>query len=137
MIDEGTKKQYEISYLAKTEEAAKNVAEVLKSQGAEITNDFPAQKINLSYKIEGETAALFGYIHFSAAPPDIKSIEDAFRLNNDILRVLIITPPFEKNKPRMAAPRPRTVKPVPEAVKPSEPLSNAALEKKIEEILNQ
>lgn len=137
MIEEGTKKEYEISYLAKTEEAAKSVGETLKSQGAEIITDSPASKINLAYKIEGEITAYFGYLHFSAAPADIKSIEDAFRLKQDILRVLIITPPFEKNKPRMVAPRPRTAKPSIIEAKPSQPLSNEALEKKIEEILSQ
>jgi ribosomal protein S6 len=137
MIEEGTKKEYELSYLAKTEEAAKGVAEVLKSQGAEVTTDSPASKINLTYKIKGESSAYFGCLHFSAAPADVKPIEDVFRLKSDILRILVITPPFLKNKPRMVAPRPRTAKPSIVEARPSEPLSNEALEKKIEEILNQ
>lgn len=137
MIDEGTKREYELSYLAKTEEAAKGVAEVLKSQGAEVMVDSPASKINLAYKIEGESSAYFGCLHFAAAPADVKSIQDVFRLKSNILRILVVTPPFLKNRPRMVAPRPRTAKPYVAEAKPSEPLSNEALEKKIEEILNQ
>jgi len=137
MIEADQKKEYEISYLVKTEEDANGVAEVLKSQGAEIVAQFPASKINLAYKIEKEPSAYFGYIHFSASPSAIKPIQDSFKLKSGILRILVVTPPLEKSKPRVTNLRPRPLKPVVPDVKSSEPLSNEALEKKIEEILNQ
>lgn len=137
MMEADTKKEYELSYLAKTEEAAKEIGEILKSQGAEITGDTPGVKINLAYKIKKEDSAYFGYFHFSAVPGSVKQIEDALKIKSDVLRVLLITPPFVKNKARTVAPRQRISKPIIPVEKPSAPLSNEALEKKIEEILNQ
>jgi len=136
MTEPDSKKEYELSYLAKTEEAPKDIADVLKSNGAEISNDSPAIKINLAYKIKKELSAYFGYMHFVAAPGSVKSIQDTLKMRPDVLRTLIITPPFLKNKPRMATPRPRILRPIP-VEKPTAPLSNEALEKKIEEILNK
>lgn len=137
MIESDTKKEYEISYLLKTEEAAKNVLEFLKSQGADITVEGPVNKITLAYKIKNETSAYFGYAHFTASPAIIKPVSDALKMKPEILRTLIITPPFVKNRERRVMGRPRPQRPVSLAEKPSAPLSNEALEKKIEEILNK
>lgn len=136
MRDEDDKKEYELSFLSKTEEGPRQVLDIIKNQGGEISFESPVNKITLAYKIEKESAAFFGYIFFSALPRDIKPIDDSLKLKGDILRFLIITPPFAKNKPKAAlAPRVRPSRP--QAEKPAQPLSNEALEKKIEEILNK
>lgn len=138
MRDSDEKKEYEIAFLAKSEEAAKDLIGVIKAQGAEIVSESPVNKINLAYKIKKETSAYFGYAQFSALPENIKLMDDVLKNKGEILRYLIITPPYMKNKPRSIPPYRRSSKPVSEA-KPQAtmPLSNEALEKKIEEILNK
>ena len=99
---------------------------------------------DLAYQIKKENEAYFGYLHFLANTDKIKNISDDLKLNQKVLRFLIITPPITKMM-RMATPRiikktfqPRAVermeikKPSPA---PTATLSNEALEKKLEEIL--
>lgn len=129
------KKEYELSFLSKTEEGAKEIVELVRSLGGEITFESSVNKIALAYKINKEAAAFFGWIFFTALPKDVKGIKDSLALKGDILRTLLITPPFVKGKPRPIGARPKPQKTSPE--KPAQPLSNEALEKKIEEILNK
>lgn len=134
MDTELNKKEYELSFLSKTEEGSREVLETIKSQGGEVSFESPVNKISLAYKIEKESSAFFGYVFFSAQTDAIKHIDEALRLKGNILRFLIITPPFEKNKPKAAiSPKSRPQKPA----EANQPLSNEALEKKIEEILNK
>lgn len=136
MRDEDNKKEYELSFLSRTEEGARQVLDVIKAQGADVSFESPVNKITLAYKIEKESTAFFGYFFFSVSPQEIKPIDEALKIKGDILRFLIITPPFAKNSPRAAmGQRNRPQRPAVE--KPAQPLSNEALEKKIEEILNK
>ena len=119
------KKQYEMSFLVKEEDGAKTVLKFIKELGGDIELEGPVMKIALSYPI---------------SPAEVKHLEHEMETSVEILRHLIITPPFKKMEPR---PRPevshvssaRVQAPrAPEGVKP-EALTNEDLEKKIEEIL--
>ncbi|MDO8504412.1 MAG: 30S ribosomal protein S6 [Candidatus Liptonbacteria bacterium] len=138
------KKQYEISFLLKEEGGAGTISKFIKDLGGALELEGPVAKITLAYPIEKEKQGYFGYFHFSLAPGEVKNLEHEMETNPEILRHLIITPPFKK-----VAPRPRMdtgvrtiskapVAPTsrqPEPARASETLTNEDLEKRIEEIL--
>ncbi|MCL4405284.1 MAG: 30S ribosomal protein S6 [Patescibacteria group bacterium] len=132
---EKTLKSYEISFLLKSEVDAAVLVKKLSDLGAEISKEGPIEHINLAYPIKRETSAYFGYMNFNAEPGVVKSINDALELETKILRFLIITPPIEKMVPRRNDYY-RQAEQTTEAAKAKvEPLSNAELEEKLEEIL--
>lgn len=132
------KKDYEIGFVAKDEVGVQKISEVLKRFGVDIVFVGPVEKIVLAYKIKKESQGFFGFIHFSVEPQKIKEIDHELKVDSSVLRVLIIHPPFVKQKKegrgRMAhSPKPAEA---PFEFKPaSGHLSNEALEKKLEEIL--
>ncbi len=136
-------KNYEIAFLAKDEKGAEGVLSTLKGRGAEILLEGPVEKITLAYKIKREMSAYFGYMHFRMPKADVAVIRKDLATHPFILRSLIVTPPFEKQKPlwegrpraKFAAPPVAAPQITPESPQSSLPLSNEALEKKIEEIL--
>jgi len=143
--DEKNLKDYEIGFLAKDEKGTEVVLSTLKQRGAEILLEGPVERITLAYPIEHETSAFFGYMHFRVAPAALADIRGDLAHQPSVLRSLIITPPFMKQKPRwdggksrpIAAKLPTTTTASQSAPEPkaSLPLSNEALEKQIEEIL--
>lgn len=135
------KKAYEISLLAKEEAAFNQLATLIKQHGGEIALEPQVKRINLAYEIKKENSAHFGFLHFLMNPEEAHLLGKELQNNPVILRFLLITPPFTKAKPSSRpskAPRAPVSKPFPESVSnhQSLPLSNEALEKKIEEILN-
>ena len=136
-MDEDNKKEYEIGFVVLEEDDAKKIAETLRLFGAEIVLEGPLQKVALGYRIRKATHGVFGYLHFWALTAKIKEINREFSVNTSILRFLIIQPPFLKPKKsaiRSGAELPKQNLPV-EPKQPSVRLSNEALEKKLEEIL--
>lgn len=136
------KREYELAFLAKTEEDAKGVLDALRGFQAEISFEGPVSRTTLAYRIKNEEVALFGYCNFSLLPEKIKELSGELRVKPGIIRFLVITPPFSKQKPRLrempTAAMQGDQRPVrsskPHETKPTS-LSNEALEKKIEEIL--
>ena len=139
MEDSGDKKEYEIAFLTKDETGAENVGSFLKQHEAEIIRESAAKKINLAYKIKKEPSAYFGCFHFAVYPEKLKTIDHDLKINPAVLRFLITTPPFIKQKPAVLPKTRGRIAPVRSPAdsfpKPPLPLSNEALEKKIEEIL--
>lgn len=141
-------KQYEISFLAVSEKGKDEILKTLqKFQGA-VSFESPAGRLNLSYQIKRQKSAFFGYFHFSALTEAIKKISEDLKLNAEILRFLIITPPIAKQAPmsqraRMRIRRVALPKEAKEELKKAEivkseiksVLTNEELEKKLEEIL--
>lgn len=145
-MEQAEKKVYEIGFMARNEKGVAEVVEHVKKHGGEVVLEGAVEEMALSYPIKKQSQAHFGYLHFSADPAEIKPLNDELERVTDVLRFLIITPPFEKQKPRTMppdrvrpgqSPRPQQM-PIAEK-KPVAPLplSNEALEKKIEEILQQ
>lgn len=139
MEDSGDKKKYEIAFLTKDETGAEGVGPFLKQHEAEIIRESALRKISLAYKIKKEQSAYFGCLHFAVDPERLKTIDRDLKSNPVVLRFLIITPPFVKQKPAsLPKTRPRTAPTrsmIDSSSRPPLPLSNEALEKKIEEIL--
>jgi len=136
MEEEKDIKPYEISFLLKNEEDAALVVKKLSDHGAEIIGEGAVSYIRLTYPIKKEESAYFGYVHFKAAPEAIKSVSDSLKLETKILRFLVFTPPLEKTIPRRLDFRRQTDRgaELPVIAPKVEPLSNAELEEKLEEI---
>ncbi len=141
--NEKDKKNYEISFLVKSEDDIPGVVSFLSRHNAEAVTEPRAKKLALAYEIKGNKEAVFAYCHCRASGADVKNLERDFIMRHDVIRSLIISLSSKKQevvrrdiperKPispqYSAAPRPE--------MKTSSPviLSNEALTKKIEEIL--
>jgi ribosomal protein S6 len=134
---EETVKPYEISFLLRNEDDAAILVKKLSDLGAEISNEGPIERVNLAYPIKKETSDYFGYVNFNAKPEIIKGINDSLRLEPKVIRFLIITPPIAKMVPRRTDFHNQTEQTVDLAKPKVEPLSNAELEEKLEEILKK
>ena len=139
-MEETTPKPYEIGYLVRDEEGASALIGHLKRLKAEIVFEGELRSIKLSYPVQHHPSAYFGYIHFEIHPELIGSLNDALKLDNQITRFLIITPPFLRDRSYGAESAPaqsrRVVKPKTE-VSEGTAASNDLLEEKLEEILNK
>lgn len=129
-MDENQKKSYEISYLLNPNEGSDLMSGLIKDMGLEIISEGGVTEMRLAYPVKKETRANFGYLHFGAEPEVINKLRDSLQLNANVLRFLIVTPPFVKTPSRREEGNYR-VRPVEEA-RPE--ISNDALEEKLEEI---
>ncbi len=143
-MEETEKKDYEISFLGKNEDVAREVLKLVKQHQMDVVLESSPRKINLAYPIDHETEAYFGSFYVHSLPLAAKDFERDLKANQKVMRFLIVKPPFHKEeKPGAIPPRGETIGEA-AAEQPSAPrahrqerteLSNEALEKKIEEIL--
>jgi len=135
-----TLKPYEIGYLVGSEEGTSALVGHLKRLGAEILFEGEVRSIKLSYPVQHHSSAYFGYIHFEIHPELIGGLNNALKLDNQITRYLLITPPFLRDRSYGAESVPaqprRAVQPKTE-VSEGTAVSNDLLEEKLEEILNK
>lgn len=133
-MEETDKKTYEISFLARGEEAAGSVIQHLSRHGAEITAEQKIEPIELAYPIEKHNSAHFGCVHFAMDPDSVDTLKESLKFDEGILRYLIVTPPIvseeEGKKPTRT---PTSKKPVQETT-PEGSMSNKDLAAKLEEI---
>lgn len=142
------KKEYELALLIKSEENLAGVLTLVGQHNAEGVSEPRAKRLQLSYEIKGVNEAVFVYFTFKMFGDDIKALEHDLNTHTDVLRFMVIAspapaertatsamPPREERRPR--TPSYSTAPSSSEAPRPapSKPLSNEALEKKIEEIL--
>lgn len=137
--EETTLKPYEVGYLLRSEEGVGSLADHLSGIGATVLFQSDLRNIKLAYPIEHLSSAYFGYAHFEARPDQVANLNAALKLNNQIIRFLIITPPVMREKGRAEA-EPRMERGM--ARPKAEPAgdasaSNDLLEEKLEEILNK
>ncbi len=152
-------KNYEIGFLAKSEEGREGLVKILKDRRFSIIDGGDFSQIKLAYPIKKENFAYFGYLYFFGNPEDIKELRSELKIFPKILRFIIISKPviMEKNKEReeqqvvpekvsLEKPmptinnlQPTTYNRQPVIEKLEKPrsgsLSNEELEKKLEEIL--
>jgi ribosomal protein S6 len=93
-------KQYEISYLARTEADKDAVIKIINEANAENVTEGRILEIKLAYPVKKQTSAFFGFVVFEALPETITKINDSLKFAEGILRFLIITPPPQKPQPR-------------------------------------
>ncbi len=148
MNEDKEKKLYELAILVKDEADMQGVLALLTQYNAEALSEPRAKKLALAYKIKKHTEAIFVSLTFRVFPDDAKNLERDLVTRKEIIRSLIMVAPKVSERPTTATPsfpsmrrgRPTTPyatsAPAAEAKPaPSRPLSNEALEKKIEEIL--
>ncbi len=134
------KKNYELSFLLENESSAPDILRMLGQRSIELKGEPSIKKMKLAYKIKKIDNAFFGFVRVSAFAEDIKALEGDLKNQSAVLRFLLIKLPkeamlpprreFDERRPRTATRRQST-----QAAKQPEALSNEALEKKIEEIL--
>jgi ribosomal protein S6 len=141
------KKTYELALLLKGEEDVASAMTLVREHKGELVSEPRTKKLALAYKIKGYTEAVFTYVTFQTFPEDAKNLEHDLLTRAGVIRSMIIAtpPPAEKAtgtptftstyRGRTSAPRsaPAT-EPRPTTSRSQGPLSNEALEKKIEEI---
>lgn len=141
------KKEYEIAVLLKSEGDLANVLTLVGQHGGELSSETKSRNLALAYEIKKQKDAVFAYCNFKAFPDQVKELEHDLNNRQDVLRFLLIASPpaAEKMAPAMGALRrgrrpmrssgPSSAPGAEPQKQPSKPLSNEALEKKIEEIL--
>ncbi len=135
-------KTYELTLLLKSEDDAARMMELVRQHSGEVVAEPRAKKIALAYKIKGNTEAVFVSCVFAARGEDAKNLERDLRTQPDVIRsMIIVASPVAVQREPTAMPSfpfhaPKRGRISPES-RPSapRPLSNEALEKKIEEIL--
>jgi ribosomal protein S6 len=135
-------KEYELAVLVRKEEDLPAISALVKEHSGELVADFRAKRVALAYPIKKEKEAIFAYANFRSLPETAKTLEHDLNVRQDVLRSLITIPPKVKEKseavremPVKKASAPRPSAGIAESKQTSGPLSNEALEKKIEEIL--
>ena len=147
--EEKDKKEYELALLLNSEDDLAGVIKLVGTHNAESLSEPRAKRLQLAYEIKKHTEAVFVYFTFKMFGDDMKALEHELNTHADVLRFMVIAspapaertatsamPPREERRPRSnsyAAPA-ATPSEAPRPA-PSKPLSNEALEKKIEEIL--
>ena len=88
---------YELMYVInpvlsaeQTKEIVERVGEYLKSNGAEVTETVEMGSQRLAYPIEKKRNGFFVNVFFHATGPFIARLDRALRINEDILRHLIL-----------------------------------------------
>jgi len=135
------RKNYEIAFLVKSEEDQEGIIKILKNSQLPVIGEGRISKIKLAYPIKKENFAYSGYLHFSGSPQDIGNLTESLKNEPKILRFSVITQPIVKKDERRVVERASSrqaqeVTPqLPKKTSVTEALSNEALEKKLEEIL--
>ena len=149
-IEEKDKKEYELGVLVKAEDDLAPVVALVREHNGEMSTEPRTKKLTLAYEIKKNKEAFFSYWNFKALTADAKELEKSLNTKAEVIRSLMIASPapmmtaadHERMPVGIAGPdrrRTRVMRPstgTTSDAKPSSPrpLSNEALEKKIEEI---
>ncbi len=135
------KKTYELTALVRSEDSAA-LKNVLQKSGATVVEEKPLQKMQLSYPISKERFAFQSVLFFTGPEEALMSIQNDLNLTKEVLRYVVrIARPGGKEEARSSFERGTRERmrfaPGHESRDTRKPeiLTNEALEKKIEEIL--
>lgn len=136
-MEEKKMNRYEITFYTKVEDAAPVKAAVAAS-GGEVLEERPFEKVRLEFPIKKESYAFMGVLQVLLRPETVSLVARALAHAPGVLRGLITASVPAPTEERGVEKRPieRKRPPAPRVV-PQEPsiLTNEAIEKKIEEIL--
>ena len=153
MEEESIKKQYELAYILpgdlgddNAEKAKEGFGSFVQDVGGVITNTPNLRKQALAYPIEKKRDGYFGFINFTLDPARVKELNIKFRLDETLLRFLIVTDEPPKAVPPSRVPRRPKQRVVPgredmgsrdvsSEPKPKSKVHLEDLEKKLKEIL--
>ena len=137
------KKLYEVSFLTQSENGVAPIVGHLTKFGAEEMSEGELRKVKLAYPIDKHESAFFGFINCKLPAESISKINEAAKLDKEILRVMVVEPQPNRGSesdvqsdrgPRDSGRTPKQRLSKKEAVG-TEALSNELLEEKLEEIL--
>ena len=118
------------------QQLAQAIENYITSSGGVVVFKKSPEKVRLSYLVKHKRQAYFGYIHFTLEQKEMMiGIEEKVKLNNDVLRHLIVKIPADSGKVRF---RFKPQKPKIATEKPAEkqtPEESKELEKELEEII--
>jgi ribosomal protein S6 len=145
--EEKDQKEYELALLVKNETDVATIVALVGQHNGEGISEPRAKRLRLEYEIKKQNEAVFASFTFKAFGDDVKALETDLNNNHDVIRFMIIASPVasEISTSPIIPPDRRPVRPARPMTSssdsrdarpaPSRPLSNEALEKKIEEIL--
>jgi ribosomal protein S6 len=138
IIDENNERVYELTLTCETEDVSRAKA-VLAKRGASIVAERPLEKIRFAYPVKKQGYAFLGSIRFTGVP-DIDGLSKELAQDGGIIRSLIhvVDTKLEEELRQIRALRAAAGGPRSFRKETTDPavLTNEALEKKIEEILN-
>lgn len=138
-------RSYEFAFLILDESQWDGLAQALAKHQITGYSAPVLKRIQLAYPINKVTAAVFGFVHFSANPQSVKELEHNLRTQAGLLRsmIMVATPASKQSAGRAASPE--EMKASPDQIAPhkeqsgTEPapaaLTNEDLEKTIEKML--
>lgn len=142
-------KNYEIAYLLSpsiSEEEvlthAQNLTTLIEEQKGTVKHLQQPKKHKLSYHIQKERTAYFGWTTFHLAPDNVTALEKKLKTNTQILRYLIVEEETRLKAPIFRIPAIKSASQKSPAIphetnKTEEKLDLEALDKKLEEILGR
>lgn len=140
-------KNYELSYLLSPSIPDEEIltwsgklAVLIEEQHGVIRKAEAPRKRQLSYPVNKNKTAYFGWTTFAIDPEAVVTIDKKLKTEKNFLRYLVVEEEIEKLTPifRPIAPRPSRSMPVaPPLPKPEEKLDLEALDRKLEEILGK
>lgn len=137
-MDTTQEKTYQITFHI-LEENAEEIKRALQKVGGSIIEEKPPQKVALSYPIKKQKFSFMGIIMFKAMPESIVELNADLKLSKVTIRHLVnvVCEKNDRQKKKKGAEYPSGDGPLlPIKIKSFDPiLTNEALEKKIEEIL--
>jgi len=145
-MDTTDQKEYELSFIIPSEDDVKTVAETVLRHNGVIVRRQPPRKISLAFPIHKHREAYFGFFIISLNPANVFSLNHDLNMTGSVIRFLIVSP-VAVSAPASTDVSPDAVKPVHSPSRHREPaalpippassgtLTNEALEKKLEEIL--
>ena|SRR3989338_9191746 len=135
-MEEKELREYEIGFLVKDEATAKEVVEKAGQYGT-VTTQGPVKRLSFAYPIKKEISGFFSFLRLETESKSITQLEKDFEVAPMLLRFLVLRLEAKKAGSETQEAKPRRVMrpaPRPEAAQGGV-LTNEALEKKIEEIL--
>lgn len=136
---------YELTYLLRSEEDVSLLRTTLGKYEVRVLQERPLSKVQLEYPIGGERYAFLGILTFEVPVANLHSLRSSLQLQDGVLRSLITLPipthgaASEEKLPEERIPLGEDSRvfsrPTPERRPARDTLSNEALERKIEEIL--
>ncbi len=134
-------REYEVAFLVRDEAAAQEISKKAAQYGSVVTQG-ALKHLAFAYPVEKEVSGYFGFLRIQTMPESAAQLEKDFQVIQSILRLLVLRMPVRKEKAGATFSAGFSVKPrrAPRAMHvessaPGAPLTNEAIEKKIEEIL--
>ena len=128
---------------ARVAQISNEIQEQLTKNGAMVTFAKEPERQRLSYEIVHNATSYFGYVQFNIENPEgLAGVEEYIKLNNDILRSLIVRLPSDAQKSqaleRQMKAKERLEKRAQASVKAGTPaVPNEKLDKEVEDIIEK